>query len=123
MKHSQGQPESDLADLASEYVVIILPIDDLAELSHHLSIRPFAAPDQNLPLFVIARSDARQLTAVTTWSKPTELIEAMALGLIQEAKEHPRTRDQLTRLQQTVKTIDLNLAQEVAELIQEQEND
>ncbi len=69
VKHSEGQPESDLADLASEYVVIILPIDDLAELSHHLSIRPFAAPDQNLPLFVIARSDARQLTAVTSWSK------------------------------------------------------
>ncbi|HEU5117364.1 MAG TPA: hypothetical protein VFT74_12040, partial [Isosphaeraceae bacterium] len=120
VKHAEGQQDNALATLAAEYVVIVLPIDDLAELSHHLSIRPFAAPDQNLPLFVIARSDARQLTAVTSWSKPTELVDAMALGLVQEAKEHPRTKDQLIHLQQSIKTIDLNLAQEVAELIQEQ---
>lgn len=120
VEHSERHDEHGIAALATGYVVIVLPVEDLAELSHHLSVRPFSAPDRGMPLFVIARSDARQLTAVTTWSRQLDLIGAMALGLVQEAKEHPRTMAQLDRLRRMVEPIDPDLAQEVAELIQEQ---
>jgi hypothetical protein len=121
LERSETQGKGGLAALASGYVVIVLPIEDLPDLSHHLSIRPFAAPDQRLPLFVVSRSDARQLTAVTSWSQQPALTEAMALGLVQEAKEHTRTPKQLDRLRQLVEPINKNLTRDVADLVQEQE--
>jgi hypothetical protein len=111
---------SSLADLAAHYAVIVLPISELPELSRSLNVRPFAAPDRNAPVFVVARSDARQLTAVTGWGRAAAPLEiAMAEGLVQSAKESPRSHSQLTRLQQLVGPVDRRLAAQVAALARE----
>src|SRR5262249_32102246 len=79
--NAQGDGAASRAGRAGNYVVIALPISELAELSQSLNVRPFAAPDKGSPLFVVTRSDGRQLTAVTTWSQAgAPLAEAMALG-------------------------------------------
>ena len=44
---------------------------------------------------VVTRPDGRQRTAVTTWEKPDELTRALALGLVQGARERTRTPEQL----------------------------
>ena len=57
-----GSEQSDrLAKLAAHYVVVVFPLRDVPALSSQLRLRPFAAPDGDVPLFVIARSDGRQL--------------------------------------------------------------
>ena len=100
--------------------MIALPISELPELSQSLKLRPFAAPDQQSPLFVVTRSDGRQLAAVTSWSKTDARLEtAMAQGLVQAAKEHPRSRRQLRRLQEVVGPIDRALAAQVGDLARE----
>jgi hypothetical protein len=66
---------------------------------------------------VIARSDARQLSAVTTWSKTGELAYAMAQGLVQEAKEHDRKPEQLRDLIDEVGLVDASLAAQVRQLL------
>jgi hypothetical protein len=111
---------SPLGDLAANYVVIVLPINELAELSQSLHVRPFAAPDEGSPVFVVTRSDCRQLTALTTWSQAgAPLVEAMAQGLVQTAKERPRSSAQLRRLGRLVLRIDLGLAEQVRELLED----
>ena len=79
-------------------MVVALPLKELAALSGQMHIPPYAAPDDGSPLFVIARSNGHQLDAVTTWDKPDALAYALALGLVQEAKEHDRSPDQLQTL-------------------------
>lgn len=117
---SRDRPVSQrLRELAECYLVTMLPLNRLAELSQHLGVRPFAAPDGGSPLFVITRSDARQLTAVTTWDREEELVYALAQGAVQAAKEDPRTSDQLTRLLKLVEPIDGKLAQQVERLLSE----
>src|SRR5262249_50096483 len=92
-------------------------------LSHQLGVQPYAAPDQGSPLLVIARSDARQLSAVTTWNKTHELAYAMAQGIVQEAKEHGRTREQLRTLLAEVGPIDEGLEDQVRRLMGESDHD
>lgn len=109
-----------LAQLAAGYVVVVLPISELPGLSQSLNVRPIAAPDRGLPVFAVARSDGRQLAAVTTWDRAGEpLAQAMALGLVQAAKEHPRSASQLQRLKGLVQPIDRTLAAEVRDLLAE----
>ncbi len=104
------------ARIAATYAVIALPTDEAAALSQRLKIRPFVAPDQNRPLFVVTRSTGKQLVAVTTWEKRTDLITAMAQGLIQEAKERPRDRERARSLFDTVKSIDKDLARQASRI-------
>ena len=69
---SESQSQSlarPLDALAQCYVVAALPLSELPAFSRRLGVSPYAAPDQGSPLFVIARSNARQLSAVTTWDK------------------------------------------------------
>lgn len=106
-----------LAKLAASYVVITLPLDSLPAVSQRLGIRPYAAPDNSSPLFVVARPDARQLAAVTTWDKSAELTRALALGMVQEAKEQPRTGEQLAQLLPLVQPVDASLGGEVRRLM------
>jgi hypothetical protein len=106
-----------LIALARSYVVVAMRLEELPALSHQLGIPPYAAPDQRSPLFVIARSDARQLSAVTTWAKPHELAYAMAQGVVQEAKEHERTPEQLRALLAVVDPVDAGLGDEVRKLL------
>src|SRR5262249_54087172 len=87
-----------LGRLAESYVVVALPLNALPATSQRLGIRPFAAPDNSSPLFVVSRPNGRQLTAVTTWNKTQDLTRALALGLVQEAKEQPRSNEQLAQL-------------------------
>jgi hypothetical protein len=111
-------PRSDsLTALARSYVVVALRLEELPALSHQLGIAPYAAPAPGSPLFVIARSDARQLSAVTTWNKSDELAYAMAEGLVQEAKEHERTPEQLRALLAVVHPVDGRLGDQVRKLL------
>jgi hypothetical protein len=112
-----------LADLARSYVVVALPLAELPALSHQLGIPPYAAPDGGSPLFVVARSDARQLSAVTSWNKADELAYAMAQGIVQEAKEHDRTPEQLQTLLAEVGPIDAGLAGQVRRLLGDSDPD
>ena len=105
-----------LTDLRS-YVVVALRLEELPALSHQLGIPPYAAPDRGSPLFVIARSDARQLSAVTTWGKTNQLAYAMAQGIVQEAKEHERTPEQLRALLAVVDPVDAELGDQVRKLL------
>ena len=90
--------------------MVALPVSELAALSRRLGVSPYAAPDQGSPLFVIARSNARQLSAVTTWDKTDDLAYALAQGIVQEAKEHDRSSPQLRSLLAAVEPIDAGLA-------------
>ncbi len=102
-----------LTGLARSYVVVALRLEELPALSHQLGIPPYAAPASGSPLFVIARSDARQLSAVTTWGKSQELAYAMAQGIVQEAKEHERTPQQLRAVLALVDPVDGGLGDQV----------
>jgi hypothetical protein len=104
------------ASLARSYVVVTLPLNELPALSGQLGIPPYAAPDRATPLFVVARSNGRQLTSVTGWQNRNALLFAMAQGLVQEAKEHTRSRDQLRTLFNQVKPLDFALARQVQAL-------
>jgi hypothetical protein len=116
----RGSPKTNpLTLMAQSYVVVALPLEELAALSGQLGLPPYAAPDDGSPLFVIARSNGRQLGAVTTWGKPDDLAYAMAQGLVQEAKEHDRSAEQLRRLREQVGPIDEALARDVDRLIDE----
>jgi len=106
-----------LTALARSYVVVALRLEELPALSHQLGIPPYAAPDPGSPLFIIARSDARQLSAVTTWDKSHELAYAMAQGIVQEAKEHQRTPEQLRALLAVVDPVDAGLGDQVRKLL------
>jgi hypothetical protein len=106
-----------LSALARSYVVVAMRLEELPALSHQLGIPPYAAPDSGSPLFVIARSDARQLSAVTTWDKAHELAYAMAQGIVQEAKEHRRTPEQLRALLAVVDPVDAELGDQVRKLL------
>lgn len=110
----KGDP---LAKLAESYVVIALPLNALPAASQRLGIRPFAAPDNSSPLFVVTRPNGRQLTAVTTWNKMDDLARGLALGLVQEAKEQPRTGEQLSQLLKLVGPVDARLAGDVRKLL------
>jgi hypothetical protein len=113
-------PKSDLLNkLAAAYVVIAVPMRELATLSAELQIRPLAAPDYKFPVFAVVRSDGRQISAVTSWARKDDLIFRLAQGLVQEAKERPRTREQLESLWELVTKIDADLASQVARLIKE----
>jgi hypothetical protein len=114
---ADGPQANPLSGLARSYVVVALPLAELPALSQHLGIPPYAAPDQHSPLFVVARSDARQLSAVTTWNKTDELAYAMAQGLVQEAKEHDRKPEQLRDLIDEVRPVDDSLAAQVHQLL------
>jgi hypothetical protein len=114
-QHSRNQRDV-FGKLADSFVVVTFPLNLLPAVSLRLGIRPFAAPDKESPLFVVSRSDGRQLTAVTTWNKTDELTRAMALGVVQEAKEQPRTPEQLAQLLPLVTPVDLKLAAEVKRL-------
>jgi hypothetical protein len=120
---AKGLQANRLAALARYYVVVALPLAELPALSHQLGVQPYAAPDQGSPLLVIARSDARQLSAVTTWNKTKELAYAMAQGIVQEAKEHGRTREQLHTLLAEVGPIDEGLEDQVRRLMGESDRD
>jgi hypothetical protein len=106
-----------LTALARSYVVVALRLEELPALSHQLGIPPYAAPDRGSPLFVIARSDARQLSAVTTWDKSRQLAYAMAQGIVQEAKEHKRTPEQLQASLAVVDPVDAGLGDELRKLL------
>jgi hypothetical protein len=113
-----GGPQANLlAVLARSYVVVALPMAELPALSQHLAIPPYATPDKGSLLLVIARSDARQLNAVTTWNNAGELAYAMAEGLVQEAKEHDRKPEQLRDLIDEVGLVDYSLATQVRQLL------
>jgi hypothetical protein len=117
---SRDRPDSEqLKSLAACYVVIMMQLDLLPELSQHLGARPFAAPDAGQPLFVVARSNGRQIGAVTTWDNLHNLVGLMAQGLLQEAKERPRDKSQLERLWELLEPIDAGLADQVQRLIKE----
>jgi hypothetical protein len=109
--------------LAGNYVVVALPLAELPALSHQLGVQPYAAPDQGSPLFVIARSDARQLSAVTTWNKKDELAYAMAQGIIQEAKEHPRSPRQLRTLLSELGPLEASLEDQLHRLMAQSDRD
>jgi hypothetical protein len=115
---TQADPRraNPLAVLARSYVVVVLPLNELPALSSRLSVPPYAAPDTDLPLFVVARSNGRQLTSVTSWHRPMELVHAMAEGIVQEAKEHDRTLQQLRTVLAQVGRVDPSLAEEVQQL-------
>jgi hypothetical protein len=119
----KGLEANRLAALARYYVVVALPLAELPALSHQLGVQPYAAPDQGSPLLVVARSDARQLSAVTTWNKTDDLAYAMAQGIVQEAKEHVRTREQLRTLLAEVGPIDEGLGDQVRKLMAESAHD
>ncbi len=114
--HSQSQA-TPLDALAQCYVVAALPLSELPAFSRRLGVAPYAAPDQGSPLFVIARSNARQLSAVTTWDKTDDLVYALAQGIVQEAKEHDRSSGQLHSLLAAVEPIDAGLSGQVKKLM------
>jgi hypothetical protein len=116
--HAQTRAKP-LESLARSYVVVALPLSEMPALSRRLGVSPYAAPDQGSPLFVITRSTARQLNAVTTWDKTDDLAYALAQGMVQEAKEHDRSSSQLRALLAAIKPIDAGLCEQVKKLLAE----
>jgi hypothetical protein len=110
--------KTNVADqLAERYVVISMPLSFLPACSQRLEMRPYAAPYQASPLFVVARPDGRQVAAVTSWNKPDELKKALATGLVQEAKEELRSKQQLQQLLTLITPVDRDLTVELRQMI------
>jgi hypothetical protein len=112
-KRAKGDP---LAEMAESFEVVALPLNALPAASQRLGIRPFAVPDNSSPLFVVTRPNGRQLAAVTTWNKTDELTRALAMGLVQQAKEQPHSGEQLAQLLKLVGPVDMRLAGDVRKL-------
>lgn len=112
----EAAESQNLKALAECYVIVKLPLDLLPALSQHLGLRPYAAPGDGSPLFVIARSNGRQLSATATWANLHELVRQLAQGAVQEAKERPRTEAQLNQLLKLVEPVDDALAGQIREL-------
>jgi hypothetical protein len=113
--HKRG--DSTMDQLADSYVVVGLPLDLMPAVSGRLGIRPFAAQDQSSQLLVVTRSDGRQLTSVSGWNNADSIKQMLAMGLIQEAKEHSRSNAQLKQLLPLAGKIDGSLRDDVKRLI------
>lgn len=114
----QSEGDATLRQLAESYVVVSFPLDLMPAVSQRVGMRPFAAPDQEKQLFVVTRSDGRQLASLTGWNQPDACRQMLALGLVQEAKEHVRTHEQLKHLLPLVEQAEPALKAQVERLMQ-----
>jgi hypothetical protein len=108
-----------LRGVLQDYVEIVMPLKQMPALSQRLGRPPFEAPNGATPLFVIARSDGEQLTAVTGWYSHSALARALAYGWVDALKRNPPKYRQLRTITRFVSRIDSRLGDELKELLNE----
>lgn len=122
-KQVQAQNGDALATLARSFSVISLPLNELPSLSRDLNVPPFKQPkSKGSPLLVITRSTGEQVAALTTWSRPGDLTEALANGLVSEVETRQIAANELNSLLKLVEPIDQQLAGRVRSLITQSRN-
>jgi hypothetical protein len=105
-----------LQAMLRDYVVVMLPLREMPALSQRLGRPPFDAPNQNSPLFVVARSNGEQLGSVTGWNSLGELCHLLAYGNVEAMKERPPSIPRLREAVQFMSKIDAALADELRQL-------
>ncbi len=104
-KLRDAQPNA-LLELTRQYEVVAMSIRDMREVRSRFKTPRYKAPDDRLPLFVVADSYAKQIEAVTGWQSRAALTRALAKGLLASAKSGELSVVELLRLHTLASTHD-----------------
>jgi hypothetical protein len=111
-----------LTNLARSYVVIGLPLRELSALSQNLGIEPYRVPNRGSTLLIVTRSDGEQVDVVTCWNQRDHLKQALARGLVAQAREDQPTVPEMRTVLRLVREVDESLGDEMLELIEAARN-
>lgn len=101
--------------LIQQYVVIVMPLRESPALSQLTEQPPFEASGSARPLFVVTRSDCRQLSSISGWNE-TALAVALADGWADALERDPPNIRTLVRAQRLLKKANPSAAQRVREV-------
>ncbi len=101
--------------LIGEFVVIVMPLRESPALSQLTGQPPFEATSSARPLFVVARSDCRQLASVAGWYEH-ELSTGLAMGWADALERKPTNIRSLVRAQRLLRKANPESADRVREL-------
>ena len=102
--------------LVSQFVVVVLPLDEMPALSRRLKQPPFNAPDTARPLLVVARGNGQQIAAFTGLRPDERLTHNLASALVDAVQRHPPTSAELRSLTRVVDLVDRRLAEPLREI-------
>ncbi len=104
-----------LSQIMGEYVVIVMPLREGPALSQLTKQPPFEASGSARPLFVVARSDCKQISSVAGWNYQ-QLSAALAEGWIDALEAHPPNIRTLVRAQRVLRKVSPASADRAREL-------
>lgn len=117
--HEQGWGTPNLnhmtTQLIDEYVVIAMPLKEAPALSQLTEQPPYEGDRPARPLFVVTRSDCRQLRSVAGWNH-YQLNSALAEGWVDALHRNPPSIRKLVRAQRILRKVDSDAADRVREL-------
>lgn len=117
--HEQGWAIPHLSPLThqllNEFVVIAIPLKEAPALSQLTGQPPYEGNRGSRRLFVVARSDCRQLRSVSGWD-PHQFNAALADGWVDALQRKPPSVRTLVRAQRILRKIDANAADRIREL-------
>ena len=114
-RYSRQQPGAVSLQLADQYVVVTMPLAEVAALSQVTKQPPFESKGMAGPLFVVTQSDCVQAASVSGWDNRA-LNSAMAHGLATWLERDPPTLGKLRQAQRLLRKADIAAAQRVKEL-------
>ncbi len=116
-KGSWANPAFDLStqQLINEYAVIVMPLREAPALSQLTGQPPFESNSSARPLFVVARSDCQQISAVAGWYEG-QLRTALADGWVDALERNPPNVRTLVRAQRLLRAASPEAADRAREL-------
>lgn len=116
-EHGWAMPNltSVTSQLLNEFVVIAMPLKEAPALSQLTGQPPYEGDRSARPLFVVARSDCRQIRSVAGWSHD-QLNSALADGWAEALQRKPPSIRTLVRAQRLLRKADPAAANRVREL-------
>jgi hypothetical protein len=119
MHHKGGfaspQFSATTSQLLGEFVVIAMPLREGPALSQLTSQPPFETNSSARPLFVIARSDCKQLKSIAGWDD-RRLAAGLAEGWVDALDRNPPSVGALVRAQRLLRKVDPTSADKAREL-------
>jgi hypothetical protein len=101
--------------LLREYVVIAMPLREAPALSQLTGQPPFEANSSARPLFVVARSDCKQLNSIAGWDE-SRLAAGLADGWVDALDRNPPGIGTLVRAQRLLRKVNPSSADKAREL-------
>ena len=121
MRHYWQNPyTSAVRSLLGDYVVIMLPLQEMPALSQLTRQPPYSARSGASPLFVIARSNGEQIESIAGWDSDAYLVKALARGAVEMMKERPKSLRRIRRAVRLVSKFNHHLADELRRLAREE---